>query len=85
MDKLTDEDARTVNELEAQLTVVLMRANALNVDASVAVISLCRCARKLLDGYPENQRKTLADVCARFLEHRPGPDDNGGKLLRGDW
>jgi hypothetical protein len=70
MEKLTDADARTVNDLEASLTVVLMRADALNVDASIAVIALCRCARKLLDGYPENQRRTLAEVCARFLEHK---------------
>lgn len=71
----SDDDARTVNEIQASLTTTLLRANELHVEASLAVFALVRCARILLDRYPENTRSMLAGLCARFLEGTPEAGD----------
>ena len=77
MISFTDEDQRQVNEIQAALTQTLLRANELKVESALAVFALVRCARILLDQYPEHTRKPLAAVCAQFLEHAPNTDESG--------
>lgn len=54
--------------LQAQLEIVLARANQEHVEAAVAAFALLRCARRLLILYPPTtQLMLLQDVVIPFL------------------
>jgi hypothetical protein len=60
-------DARIVNELQAQLTQVLLRAAEQKVEAALAVFACIRCARVLLERYPPDTRAALLTAIDPFL------------------
>lgn len=78
----TDDDQKTVNQLQADLTQVLLRANEAHVEAALAIFALCRCARILLDRYPSRTRDMLCQVVVGFLQGDTEAPESDGRLLR---
>lgn len=60
---------KDMTELQVELSRVLVRANANKMEAGLAAFACIRCARELLDKYPETTRETLLDVVCAFLRH----------------
>lgn len=81
MISFTTNDLGKVVALQADLTVVLQRANASKVEAALAIFALCRCARKLLYLYPPATRKMLVTTLVAFLEGKT-EDPHDRRLVR---
>ena len=62
-------DGEKMRALQAELVTVLLRANEQKMEAAVAVFALMRCARPLLDRYPDHTRLALLEVIEAFLHH----------------
>lgn len=74
----TDESSQQMHELHAELTTVLRRANDARVEAGIAAFACVRCARILLDLYPDTIRGELLEVVVAFLRREPA---QGGSRL----
>jgi hypothetical protein len=61
-----------MTDLQAQLEIVLQRANEQKLEAALAAFALARCARKIMSNYPEQTREMLIDtVIVPFLRGEP--------------
>lgn len=65
----TDADARQMQALQVELSLVLRRANDQHVEAAIAIFACVRCARALLDQYPDTARLALLEILTGFLAH----------------
>lgn len=63
------ESFRIMTELQVELSRVLLRANEQKVEAGLAAFACIRCARVLLDQYPEPARDALLEIVVAFLRH----------------
>jgi hypothetical protein len=75
----SDDDARRMRALQLELMEVLRRANDQHLEAAIAAFACVRCARALLDKYPETGRRALTDLVVAFLEHADPPE--AGRIL----
>lgn len=67
--EFTPETFTQMTELQLELARVLLRANAQKVEAGIAAFACIRCARVLLDQYPEPARDALLEIVVAFLRH----------------
>lgn len=67
--EFTPEVFQTMTELQIELSRVLLRANSTRMEAGIAAFACIRCARELLDKYPDPARLALLDVVVAFLRH----------------
>lgn len=71
MIEFSDRDKEKMFALERKLSEVLLRVRQEQggIEAAVAAFACVRCARMLLDRYPEATRIALTEVVEKFLEH----------------
>lgn len=67
--EFTPETFRQMSELQLELSRVLVRANSNRMEAGIAAFACIRCARALLDKYPDKARLELIEVIVAFLKH----------------
>jgi hypothetical protein len=72
----SEADAAKMRALQVELSLVLRRANDQHLEAAVAAFACIRCARALLDQYPDAARVSLITLVVAFLEHAPPPPDS---------
>jgi hypothetical protein len=78
----TDADFKRMQALQADLAIVLRRANTQRLEAAIAAFALVRLARQLLDQYPPTAREALLGVIEAFLERRDlEGEDAGARVL----
>jgi len=63
------ESFKQMTELQLELSRVLIRANDAHMEAALAAFACIRCARELLDKYPDKARNELLEVVIAFLRH----------------
>ncbi len=64
----SDQNLKDMVALQAQLAIVLRRANAERLEAGLAAFACVRLARQLLDFYPEDARAALLSAIVPFLQ-----------------
>jgi hypothetical protein len=82
----TDKQKAEMFALEQQLALVLQRANAQKVEAAVAAFACVRCARILLNLYPEAARGVLVDeTVIPFLKNEQAPAADAPLIVIPGW
>lgn len=79
--KFDPADGVKLRALEMKIAEVLNRANKEKLEAAIAAFACARCARVLLDQYPEPTRLVLVDIIAAFLKREPGTEAAASSLL----
>jgi hypothetical protein len=79
--EFTQTTVSRMKALQAQLSIVLNRANQERCPADVAAFALARCLRELLDMVPGNGRVMLTDLIVAFLRREDLENDDLPKLL----
>ena len=69
--KFSEQDGEKMRALQAELMVVLLRANQDRVAAHLAAFALIRCVRPLVDAHGDQTRLMLCDLFDAFLRHAP--------------
>jgi hypothetical protein len=71
----TEKDGEMMRRLQADLTTVLLRANAQKVPAHIAAFALIRCVRPLVDIHGTQTKHMLCDLFDAFLRHAEVEND----------
>lgn len=64
------DDMRRMLQVQEELARVLRAANERKLEAALAAFACARLARNLLEFYPENTRKMLAELLAAHIDKR---------------